>query len=60
MFCKGPAKMQEKPAEFVVDEAQWEEFLKMLDRPEMEKARLRKLFAEEHVAQRKSYGVERP
>jgi uncharacterized protein (DUF1778 family) len=39
---------------FVLQEEQWKEFMKALDRPSREKPRLRKLFAESHVAKRRS------
>ena len=39
---------------FVLQEAQWKEFMQALDRPAREKSRLRKLFLESHVAKRRS------
>ncbi len=39
---------------FVLDEQQWKLFMEALDRPAQEKPRLRKLFAEPHVAERGS------
>ena len=39
---------------FVVNELQWKQFMAALDRPAKEKPRLRKLFAEVHVAKRRS------
>ena len=39
---------------FVLQEKQWKEFMEALDRPAREKPRLRKLFAEPHVAERRS------
>lgn len=39
---------------FVLQEKQWKEFMEALDRPAREKPRLRKLFAEPHVAERHS------
>jgi uncharacterized protein (DUF1778 family) len=39
---------------FVLDEEQWKEFMKALDRPARKKPRLRKLFTESHVAERRS------
>ena len=39
---------------FVVNEHQWNEFMEALDRPAKEKPRLKKLFAEPHVAKRRS------
>lgn len=39
---------------FVLHEEQWKEFMEALDRPAQEKPRLRKLFAEPHVAERRS------
>ena len=40
-------------ARFVLNEAQWKRFMNALDRPPREKPRLRKLFAEAHVAKRR-------
>ncbi len=39
---------------FVLDEVRWNQFAAMLDRPAKIKPRLRRLFQEEHVAQRRS------
>src|SRR6266849_4024410 len=39
---------------FVLNEDQWKQFMDALDRPAREKPRLRKLFAESHVAERRS------
>jgi uncharacterized protein (DUF1778 family) len=39
---------------FVLQEQQWREFMKALDRPARKKPRLRKLFSESHVAKRRS------
>ena len=39
---------------FVLEEAQWNQFAALLDRPAQNKPRLRRLFQEEHVAQRRS------
>ena len=39
---------------FVIEEPQWKEFLKALDRPAQEKPRLRKLFKEQHIARRRT------
>ena len=39
---------------FVLHEKQWKEFMEALDRPAREKPRLRKLFKESHVAERRS------
>ncbi len=39
---------------FVVNDEQWKEFMKALDRPAKEKPRLRRLFTESHVAKRRS------
>lgn len=39
---------------FVVDDKQWKAFLAALDRPAQDKPRLRRLFQEPHVAQRRS------
>ena len=39
---------------FVLDDRRWALFLKALDRPAKKKPRLRKLFAESHVAERRS------
>ena|SRR5438552_3720731 len=39
---------------FVLDEKQWKTFLAALDRPPKDKPRLRRLFAERHVAKRRS------
>src|SRR6267154_1319345 len=39
---------------FVLDEKQWKAFMAALDRPPKDKPRLRRLFAESHVATRRS------
>ena len=39
---------------FVLDDKQWKAFLAALDRPPREKPRLRRLFAETHVAKRRA------
>ena len=39
---------------FVLNNAQWKQFMEALDRPPQEKPRLRRLFAERHVAKRRS------
>jgi len=39
---------------FVLQEQQWKEFMKALDRPAAAKPRLRKLFSESNVAKRRS------
>ena len=39
---------------FVLNDAQWKQFMEALDRPPQHKPRLRKLFAESHVAERRS------
>lgn len=39
---------------FVLGEKQWKQFMEALDRPAREKPRLKKLFAESHVAKRRS------
>jgi len=39
---------------FLLDEKQWKAFLAALDRPAKHKPRLRRLFKEAHVAQRRS------
>jgi uncharacterized protein (DUF1778 family) len=39
---------------FVLDDAQWKQFMEALDRPPQDKPRLRKLFTERHVAERRS------
>jgi uncharacterized protein (DUF1778 family) len=39
---------------FVLNEKQWKQFMEALDRPAQEKPRLKKLFAESHVAKRRS------
>ncbi|SRR5258708_23560085 len=39
---------------FVLNERQWKEFMEALDRPAREKPRLKRLFAESHVAVRRS------
>ncbi len=39
---------------FVVNDRQWKAFLEALDRPPQVKPRLRRLFAEPHVAKRRS------
>jgi uncharacterized protein (DUF1778 family) len=38
---------------FVLNEEQWKQFMDALDRPAQDKPRLRKLFAESHVAKRR-------
>jgi uncharacterized protein (DUF1778 family) len=39
---------------FVLNDAQWKEYMEALDRPPRKMPRLRKLFAESHVAARRS------
>jgi uncharacterized protein (DUF1778 family) len=39
---------------FVLDDKQWKQFMRALDRPPREKPRLKKLFSESHVAERRS------
>jgi len=39
---------------FVLQEEQWKQFMEALDRPPQKKPRLRKLFREPHVAERRS------
>ena len=39
---------------FVLNDGQWKVFMEALDRPPQEKPRLRRLFAEPHVAKRRS------
>ncbi len=39
---------------FVLNDEQWRRFMEALDRPPREKPRLRKLFSESHVAERRS------
>jgi uncharacterized protein (DUF1778 family) len=39
---------------FVLNERQWKQFMEALDRPAQEKPRLKKLFSESHVAERRS------
>ncbi|MEX2261000.1 MAG: DUF1778 domain-containing protein [Bryobacteraceae bacterium] len=39
---------------FVLDEKQWKAFMAALDRPPIDKPRLRRLFSESHVAKRRS------
>jgi uncharacterized protein (DUF1778 family) len=39
---------------FVIGEKQWKRFMQALDRPPRTKRRLKKLFSEPHVAQRRS------
>jgi uncharacterized protein (DUF1778 family) len=39
---------------FVLNDAQWKQFMEALDRPPRGKPRLRKLLAESHVAERRS------
>jgi uncharacterized protein (DUF1778 family) len=38
---------------FVLNEKQWKQFMEALDRPPQEKTRLKKLFSESHVADRR-------
>lgn len=39
---------------FVINEKQWKRFMQALDRPPQAKPRLKKLFSEPHVAERRS------
>jgi uncharacterized protein (DUF1778 family) len=39
---------------FVLDDRQWKQFMRALDRPPQKKPRLEKLFSESHVAKRRS------
>jgi uncharacterized protein (DUF1778 family) len=39
---------------FVLDDKQWRQFMAALDRPPGKKPRLKKLFAERHIAKRQS------
>lgn len=39
---------------FVLNQKQWKHFMDALDRPSQKKPRLRKLFTESHVAERRS------
>ena len=39
---------------FVLNDQQWKLFMKALDRPAKEKPRLKKLFTESHIAERRS------
>jgi uncharacterized protein (DUF1778 family) len=39
---------------FVLNQKQWKQFMEALDRPARKKLRLRKLFTESHVAERRS------
>ncbi|MBV9085149.1 MAG: DUF1778 domain-containing protein [Acidobacteriaceae bacterium] len=39
---------------FVLDDAQWKQFVAALDRPAQDKPRLRRLFKEKHIAKRRS------
>ena len=39
---------------FVLNQEQWKRFLEALDRPSREKPRLKKLFSEPHVAERRA------
>jgi uncharacterized protein (DUF1778 family) len=38
---------------FVLDEEHWKQFMEALDRPPQERPRLKKLFSESHVAERR-------
>jgi len=56
-MTKSREKAEETRADqtkFVVDERRWKGFMEALSRPPREKPRLRELFRESHIAQRRS------
>ena len=52
--CEKAEQALSDQTRFVLDDRQWKAFLEALDRPPREKPRLRRLFAEPHVAKRRS------
>jgi uncharacterized protein (DUF1778 family) len=52
--CEKAEQALSDQTRFVLDEKQWKTFLAALDRPPKDKPRLRRLFAERHVAKRQS------
>jgi len=52
--CEKAEQTLSDQTRFVVNDRQWKAFLEALDRPPQVKPRLRRLFAEPHVAKRRS------
>ncbi len=52
--CEKAEQSLAEQTRFMLDEKQWKAFMAALDRPAKENPRLRKLFAETHVAKRRS------
>lgn len=52
--CEKAEQTLSDQTRFVLNDKQWKAFLEALDRPPQEKPRLRRLFAEPHVAKRRS------
>jgi uncharacterized protein (DUF1778 family) len=52
--CEKAERTLADQTRFVLDDKQWKAFTAALDRPARSKPRLRRLFAEPHVAQRHS------
>ena len=52
--CEKAEQALSDQTRFVIDDKQWKAFLAALDRPPRDKPRLRRLFREPHVAQRRS------
>ena len=52
--CEKAEETLSDQTHFVLNEAQWKQFMAALDRPPREKPRLRRLFSEPHVAERHS------
>jgi uncharacterized protein (DUF1778 family) len=51
--CEKAEQALSDQTRFVLDEKQWKDFMAALDRPPKDKPRLRRLFAEAHVARRR-------
>jgi uncharacterized protein (DUF1778 family) len=52
--CEKAEQVLSDQTRFVLDDKQWRAFLAALDRPPKTKPRLRRLFAESHLAKRRS------
>lgn len=52
--CEKAEQALSDQTRFVLDEKRWKAFIAALDRPPKNKPRLRRLFAERHVAKRRS------
>jgi uncharacterized protein (DUF1778 family) len=52
--CEKAEQVLSEQTRFVLDEKHWQAFMAALDRPARDKPRLRRLFAEPHVARRRS------